>query len=117
MARVLLTGDRSANIMMMGFVALEMLRACARGDDIVTGDNAGVESMVRSLAERTGVKVEVLEGGKPWDARHEAMRDGHGVETVVVIHGDPLSSSMYPSICETWGDDAVTLVTPETSSL
>lgn len=117
MNKIFITGDRSMSAMYMPLIAIEMLRAVSAGAKVSTGDNTfGVELVVRELAEKAGVEVEVVPmtvaGEKPtadeWDARHAALTDTE----IVAIHADPHASSVVKSLFRVMDDDAVRIVTP-----
>jgi hypothetical protein len=91
------------------------MRALAQGDGIATGDNDGVESVVRAFAETAEIPILVVptpinaETGKPdWDDRHRHL----GEDTAVVaVHADPHDSSVVKSLFAILADDRVRLVT------
>lgn len=111
---VFITGDRSLSPVYPALVAVEMLRAVAQGDKIETGDNGGVELIVREFAKLAGIEVSVLEGDKStFDARHAALAVAG--TPLVVVHADAHASSMIPSILSAYGDagdDLVRIATP-----
>lgn len=118
--QVFITGDRSQySVGLIGFVAIELLRAAGRQDTVLTGDNPGVEAIVRRLADDSGFPVTVVESPRDsdnpqyvdWDARHERLKETDA--RVIVIHGQPESSRIGRSVERTFGDagqDRVTFV-------
>ena len=111
MSTTFITGDRMLSPVYPPLVAVEMLRAVAQGDKIATGENDGVEAIVREFGKLAGIDVSVREGDKAaFDARHEALVKDE--IPVVMIHVDPHESSVYASLARTTPDDAVRLVTP-----
>lgn len=119
MTTLFITGDRSdANPFFAGYIALRMLGAAGQRKNIMTGDNAGVESLVRRIADDADFPVEVVpsplgdDGKVDWDARHvniaEAVKDGL---EVLVVHADPMASRITPSALRVFGDDAVRIAT------
>lgn len=111
-----ITGDRSMAIFYPGQVAVEMIRALGQGNGIATGENDGVEAIVRALANEAGVEIGIvtnpetpLENGKvDWDARHATLPDHM---TVVGVHADPHDSRVLQSVLRVVPDDRVRLVT------
>jgi hypothetical protein len=114
---VFITGDRTPTPIYPGMAAIEMIRALGAGDKVVTGDNGGVEAMVREIAKQADVEVEVIasshtpEGKVDWDSRHVFLGSVPDMR-VVAIHADPHASSVVKSLFATLGDDQVTLRTP-----
>lgn len=116
--KVFITGDRSLSPAYLPLVSIEMLRAVASGVKVVTGDQPGVEALVRELARAAGIEVEVVTlavvSDKPtadeWDARHTALVEAE-IE-VIAVHSDPHASSVVKSLFRTTSDDAVRVVTP-----
>lgn len=97
-----------------GQVAIEIMRALANGDDIATGDNDGVESIVRAFAESAEFACTIFptptnaETGKPdWDVRHAHLPDGMDV---LVVHADPHASHVVASVFKVLDEDHVRLV-------
>lgn len=98
-----------------GQVAIEIMRALANGDDIMTGDNDGVESVVRAFSESAEFPVHVVPtphqsetGVADWDSRHQHLGDG---VNVVVVHADPHASHIVRSLFNVVDEDRVRLVT------
>lgn len=112
MSKTFITGDRSMGPAYPILVSAAMLRAVAQGDAIATGENGGVEEMVRGLGQLAGIQVEVIPGGKPdFDTRHAAVYESGA--KAVVIHVDPHASSLTPSLLSAFAgadDDRVTLM-------
>jgi hypothetical protein len=113
---VFITGDRTPTLIYPGMVAIEMIRTLAAGDTVMTGDNAGVEEIVREIAKQAEVEVQVVpsthsaDGKVQWDERHAFVASIPDTR-VVAIHADPHSSSVVKSLFATMGDEAVTLRT------
>ncbi len=113
--RVFITGDRQdADVTSLGQVAIELLKAAGRGDAVSTGDNEGIESLVRRVSDETGFPVEVLEsprlgsdsefsGYVDWDTRHQLIKDMDS--RVVVIHQSPSNSRILSSLDRVFADD------------
>src|SRR4051812_12356231 len=111
MSKVFITGDRSQGPFYIPLVAIELLRAVNDGDEVATGENGGVEQIVRDVAERAGVHIRVVPGDKSMFAeRHAALaKEGY---TVVVVHSAPEASSLLPSVLEAFpADNDVRIVT------
>lgn len=107
--KVFITGDRSMNEIYPAIVMVEMLKAAHAGSEIVTGDNLGIEILVRSFGELAGVPVEVICGSE-WDTRHELLKS---LEIgVVAIHGAPFESSVVRSLTSIMPDSELRIVTP-----
>lgn len=111
MSRVFITGDRTGCLAYPALVAGQLLQAVAAGEQVVTGDNDGVEALVRGIAALGGVPVEVIEtprdasGTADWDRRHRlVILDGEGPARVVAIHVDPFTSKVVASALQQWGD-------------
>lgn len=110
-----ITGDRSNDMLNTGFVAVEMLRALAKGEDLMTGDNAGVERFVRDIAAHAEVPLLVVEsprteqGYVDWDKRHTAFTDE---VRVLFIHNDPQASRIGRSLLQNLPEDRLQLLVP-----
>lgn len=109
-----ITGDRQLTVLYPGQVAVEIMRALAAGESIATGDNDGVESVVRAFADQAGFAVELvptplLEGDARWDARHSNLPAG---TKVVAVHADPMSSHVVTSAMRVVPEELFRLVTP-----
>ncbi len=115
MSKVFITGDRQIAPIYVPLVYMEMLRTLGAGNTISTGTNGGVEMLVRTVAEQTGVTVEVVEqntldNGKPdWDTRHAALTADEDVLEVLAVHADPFASSVVKSVMA-HADDKMRLV-------
>lgn len=116
MTNVFITGDRSgANPFMAGMIAMEMLRAAGAGDKIVTGDNPGVEEIVRKIADDADLAIDVVQSPRvdgsehiDWDRRHRRLRDDE--VKIVLFHVDPMSSRVGRSLMSIMPDDQLKLV-------
>jgi hypothetical protein len=112
---VFITGDRSLDALNPGFVAVEMLRALAKGEDIMTGDNGGVEAVVRTLAEQAEFPVIVVASPKneagytDWDARHQGLSDE---VRVLFVHSEPMSSRIGHSLVASLPEERVQMLSP-----
>lgn len=115
MAKLFLTGDRSFSPIYPGLVVIEMFKASLRGDEVMTGDNPGVEALVREIAEQVGLGLTVVpsttcdDGRVDWDTRHKSLADDVAVR---VFHVEPMSSSIVKSALRTLSDERVEIVTP-----
>lgn len=116
--RVFLTGDRQMSPIYPMQVVLEVVRALAAGNTIVTGINGGVEELVRSLADQiTEFNVEVVEQdtldtGKPdFMARAAKVAAMDDIAEIVVIHADPHLSNVAKSFLAE-AEGKTRLVTP-----
>ncbi len=77
--------------------------------DIVTGDNTGVEQLVRDLLNGVGAAYQVVPTGidpdtqePAWDVRHEVVNAL--ADRVAFIHTSPLESSLGRSLLQACGD-------------
>lgn len=117
---VFITGDRMMTPLYPGQVAVEMLRALAHGKNIATGDQLGIEEVVRVIGKLSEVEVEVVnspimdvpEQWVDWDTRHKALLERDGLE-FVAIHVDPLSCTGVKSVLMTVPEDRLRLVSLE----
>ncbi len=121
MTTVLITGDRSNSLIYPGVVALEMMRAMQRGDEIATTDNqTGVDTLVVAFGRATGVPVTVLPLSAHVDRTvgYDAIFSTVMADKAVFVHSDPHASSLFRDLTAVVADpDLVTLVTPETALL
>lgn len=109
--KTFITGDRSLGPLYPALVAVQMIKLASLGVKIVTGENTGVEQLVRSYGALAGLDIEVAAGGKAeFDERHAALAADN--IPVILIHSDPAESSVYASVARTaFPDDDVRLVT------
>lgn len=114
-----ITGDRMMAQVYPAMVMLEMLNAAAHGVAIMTGINDGVEALVRAVAEKAGISIEVVEQfplkdeANPghwidWDARHLGLPE---TCEVVSIHVDTHTCRVTMSALNVLPDERVRLVT------
>ena len=103
-----ITGDRSNSIVYGPLVAIEIMRALAHGDEIVTGDSeSGVDAMVRDFAQRADFEVDVIATvGGDFDERN--ARAQVLAQRIVLIHTAPDQSRAIASLLQ---DDDTRLVT------
>jgi hypothetical protein len=119
MTSIFLTGDRSipseiALVLASGAIANLGLQAAASAEpvEIWTGDSMGFEAGVREVTEALQIPIQVLGtpllsdgSGKPdWDQRHRLA--DNVCDRLVIVHGDPLSSSIGASALKILGDKA-----------
>lgn len=98
-APMFITGDRMYAMPYLPQVAIEMMRALAAGQPIMTGTNpGGVEAIVRSFADEAGIDVQVVEHSLiegttwgDWDKRHAALPAD---AEIVIVHADPQSDTL-----------------------
>ena len=123
MPKFFITGDRSRRMMplevplvagLLAGIMQSNWAAKATGQDealieIVTGDNTGVEQVVRDLLETLGATCHVVPTGvdpdtqePAWDVRHEVVNAL--ADKVVFIHTAPLESSIGKSLEQICGD-------------
>lgn len=113
MSNVFITGDRQLTSAYGPLVAIEMLKAQAVGSKIVTTDMNGVAAMVRDLAQRAGVDIDVIPAPTDkadWDMFHSAVGQSFDPE-FVVVHVDPHTSSVTKSVLAVAHEDKVRIVT------
>lgn len=118
MTKLFLTGDRSFSPIYPGLVVVQMFKAALRGDKVMTGDNPGVEQLVRDIAAEVGLDIEVVATsfhavtGKPgWDVRHKQLADAGDIK-VMVFHVEPMASSVVKSVMAVMPEDRYELLTP-----
>lgn len=110
-----ITGDRTPGPLYVPLVAVELLRAVAQGEAVQTGENGGVEEIVRELGSLAGIEVSVVPGTKAeFNTRHDTVASSGA--RAVAIHTEPHSSSLIPSLLQSFSnagrsDDAVRIVT------
>lgn len=107
MSKVFFTGDRSMTPFYPGLVIIEMFKRALAGDTILTGENTGVEAIVRDVAQAVGLEVEVVSNADTWDARHESLADD---VQVLAFHFEPMASSVVQSLFRVLPTERVTLV-------
>lgn len=112
-----ITGDRSPALIYGGMAAIEMIRAMGHGELIATGDNEGVEAMVRQIAEQAGVEIEIVESSRTPEGKVDhAARAAYVEEAytkVVAIHADPHDSRVIQALLTAFEDsERLRLVTP-----
>lgn len=112
-----ITGDRSAYPgSVIPIVLLTVARLLQEHGPIrlVTGGLNGVEQAVRAVADAVGIGVLDLQWlNKEWDDYGSALVDA-GAEKILVIHGDPMVSNMYPGFMSIAGvAERVELVQPD----
>jgi hypothetical protein len=121
--KLFITGERSRRMMpvMMPVVAgmlVQVMQAnwIAQATDqpdarieIVTGDNTGVEQLVRDLLAGLGAPCHVVPTGvdpdtqePAWDTRHEVVNAL--ADHVLFVHTSPLDSSLGKSLLKVCGD-------------
>ena len=120
MTNVFLTGDRqmhpqAALVCAASAVNQLALETVTSGDELTisTGDNKGFEAGVRQVLEKLKVPFELVatnqsdETGKPdWDERHTRLEQ-LGVDKVVLVHPEPLASSIGASAMKVLADKVV----------
>ncbi len=116
---VFITGDRMMAVVYPHMVVVEMLKAAHAGKQIMTGVNDGVEAIVRSYGETTGIPIAVVEQ-KPlatpenpghwidWDARHLGLPAD---TEVVSVHVDHHTCRVTMSALNVLPSDSVRLAT------
>lgn len=117
MSNIFITGDRKFSPVYLPLVYDTMLTALAKGDTISTGNQGGVEEVVRVVAERNGVTVQVIEAttGEDGKVDHVARakslaHPSSGVDEIVAVHADPLTSSVIRALLD-HADDKTRLTT------
>ena len=117
---VFITGDRSINPL-LGIEAVGSLvsqigaNALVRGQTItlMTGDNDGVEWIVREFLASLSVKIETLEtpkledGTPDWDTRSDTLENV--CDQVFFVHSDPLASSIGKSLVAHVSEDKLVI--------
>lgn len=110
---VFITGDAYMSATYPTLVSVEMLRAVAKGEHIVTVNYQGaVPILIRGMAEQAGIELTLVEPaeGEELDEFHRATLDAHDPTEVVMIHDEPMVSTVYQSLARVVGDDKLRLV-------
>lgn len=110
---VFITGDAYMSASYPMLIAAEMLRASAvKGHKIVAVDFEGaVPMIVRSLAEHVGLELELVKPteGQALDDFHRAVLEAYNPVEVVMIHDEPMVSTVYQSLSRVVTDDKLRL--------
>lgn len=99
-----ITGDRKGHPAYVPLVAIEMLRAVAQGDKIVTSDNHGVDAIIREFGERAGIEVEVrptprdANGKRDYAAFMSDLDDDESFRELVILHLAPHESQLVANV-------------------
>ncbi len=110
MRPMFITGDRSYALPYLPLVSIELLKAVKSGSQIVTGENSGVEEIVREFAHEAGLDISIVSNRDSWDERHREVVAGLDAD-FVVVHVDAMESSVARSVLEVAASDRVHLVT------
>jgi len=118
MASIFITGDRMFSPIYVPLVFTEMLRASVNGDIVSTGDQEGIEGIVRLIADEVGMSIDVLPAQRGADGKVDhAVRaqmlnhPSSGVTSIVAVHADPMASSVTKALME-YAENKVRLVSP-----
>lgn len=117
--RILITGDRSMNPVLAVNVVAKVLQVLVEnnpelyGHDFCAGDLTGVERAVHYLlpTARLFRYGETDEGKPDFDGTYSILAGD--VDRVVVLHSDPLVSSVAKAVMRNFPEDKVWLPVPE----
>lgn len=112
MTKIFITGDAYMSATYPTLVAIELIKAARQGHDIVTVDYSGAVPMItRGLAEASGLELTLVSPleGEDLDTFHQATLDAHDPVEVVMIHDEPMVSTVYQSLARVVSDDKLRL--------
>lgn len=109
---VFITGDAYMSATYPTLIAVELLRAVSKGEHVITVDYQGAVPMIlQGLCKQAGVEVTTVkpDDGQDLDNFHFAVLNAYDPTEVVMIHDEPMVSTVYQSLARVVGDDKLRL--------